>query len=320
MLWMAARRLVSGMATLFVCSVLIFLACNLLPGDVALAVLGKNATPERVAQVEHALGLDQSFLSRYLDWIGGLFSGDLGQSSAALVQGSDPSISSQFLPALANSMTLAAVTLIVLVPVAMTLGIFAGSHEGKVGDHATSAGALLLGSLPEFVLGAVMILVFFQWLGWLPPVSLLPPGDSALSHPDILVLPVLTLLGVSVAGAARQIRAGVIETRKQDYVTLAQLNGLPRPTVAQRYTLRNATAPAVQVIAQTAQYLIGGIIIVEGVFNYPGVGQYLINAVTVRDVPVIQTVAVVLAAIFILINVVADLVVVALVPALRTGR
>jgi peptide/nickel transport system permease protein len=317
---MAARRLVSGMATLFVCSVLIFLACNLLPGDVALAVLGKNATPERVAQVEHALGLDQSFLSRYLDWIGGLFSGDLGQSSAALVQGSDPSISSQFLPALANSMTLAAVTLIVLVPVAMTLGIFAGSHEGKVGDHATSAGALLLGSLPEFVLGAVMILVFFQWLGWLPPVSLLPPGDSALSHPDILVLPVLTLLGVSVAGAARQIRAGVIETRKQDYVTLAQLNGLPRPTVALRYTLRNATAPAVQVIAQTAQYLIGGIIIVEGVFNYPGVGQYLINAVTVRDVPVIQTVAVVLAAIFILINVVADLVVVALVPALRTGR
>jgi peptide/nickel transport system permease protein len=217
-------------------------------------------------------------------------------------------------------MTLAAVTLIVLVPVAMTLGIFAGSHEGKVGDHATSAGALLLGSLPEFVLGAVMILVFFQWLGWLPPVSLLPPGDSALSHPDILVLPVLTLLGVSVAGAARQIRAGVIETRKQDYVTLAQLNGLPRPTVALRYTLRNATAPAVQVIAQTAQYLIGGIIIVEGVFNYPGVGQYLINAVTVRDVPVIQTVAVVLAAIFILINVVADLVVVALVPALRTGR
>lgn len=317
---MLVRRLIAGLLTLLVCSILVFLACNILPGDVATAALGKNATPERVATIRQELNLDRPLPLRYADWLGGLATGDLGKSSAAVVQGSDPSIGRQFGPALANSLTLAGLTFLLLVPLSVGLGALAGTYAGRLADHATSATALLLGSLPEFVFGAVVTLVFFQWLDWLPPVSLLAPGETALLHPNILALPIITLLGVTVAGAARQIRTGVIEVRREDYVTLAQLNGLPRSKVLRRYVLRNAVAPSVQVMAQAVQYLIGGIIIVEGVFNYPGLGQYLLSAVASRDVPVVQTVAVALAGAFILINIAADMLVVLLVPSLRPTR
>lgn len=317
---MFARRIGAGLLTLLVCSVLIFLACNLLPGDVATAALGKNATPERVAAIRTELNLDQPLPQRYLEWLGGLVTGELGKSSAAVVQGTDPNIAHQFGPALANSLALAGLTFLLLVPLSIALGALAGARAGTTADHVTSVTSLLLGSLPEFVFAAVVTLVFFQWLNWFPPVSLLAPGESALAHPDILALPILTLLGVTVAGATRQIRTGVIEVSREDYVTLAQLNGLPRSKVLRRYVLRNAVAPSVQVLSQSVQYLIGGIIIVEGVFNYPGLGQYLLNAVGSRDVPVIQTVAVTLAAAFILINILADMLVVLLVPSLRPSR
>jgi peptide/nickel transport system permease protein len=316
---MVARRVGAGALTLLVGSLLIYLACNLLPGDVAQTVLGKNATPERVAALRHSLHLDQPVLERYARWLGGILTGDLGKSTTGLIAGGDASISKELGPALTNSIALAGITLLLLIPLSVLLGTLAGARAGKLTDKATSAAALLLGSLPEFVLGAVLILVFFQWLGWFPPVSVLAPNESPLAHPKILVLPIATLLGVTVAGAARQIRAGVIEVSREDYVGLARLNGLPARRVWLHYTIRNAIAPSVQIIAQSAQYLIGGIIIVEGVFNYPGIGLYLVNAVSARDVPVVEAVSVVLGAAYILINIIADLVVVLLVPSLRTN-
>jgi peptide/nickel transport system permease protein len=316
---MITRRLAAGLATLLVCSALIFLACNILPGNVATAVLGKNATPERVARVRQLLGLNQSVPERYLHWLGGILTGNLGKSGTAIIVGGNASISKQLVPALTNSLTLAGITLILLIPLSIALGTLAGLRAGKATDHATSAGTLLLGSLPEFVLGTVLILIFFQLLGWFPPVSLLAPGASPLGHPSILVLPIATLLGVSIAGAARQIRAGVIEVSREDYVGLARINGLPERKVLVSYTIRNALAPSVQIMAQGAQYLIGGIIIVESVFNYPGIGSYLVTAVSTRDVPVIESAAVILAGLYILINIIADVLVVLLVPVLRTA-
>jgi peptide/nickel transport system permease protein len=316
---MVGRRLAAGAATLLACSLLTFLACNLLPGDVATTVLGKNATPQRVAVLRHVLHLDQPVLERYLQWLGAFGHGNMGKSTTALITGGDASIWHELLPALTNSVALAGITFVLLVPLSVVLGALAGAHAGKFTDHATSASALLLGSLPEFVMGAVLILVFSQWLGLFPPVSVLGPHESPLSHPDMLVLPIATLLAVTVAGTARQIRAGVIDVAREDYVALARLNGLRDRTVWLRYTIRNALAPSVQIMAQSAQYLIGGIIIVEGVFNYPGVGLYLVNAVSDRDVPVVQAVAVVLAGAYILINIIADVVVALLVPSLRTS-
>jgi peptide/nickel transport system permease protein len=316
---MIIQRVGIGLVTLLICSALIFLACNVLPGDVASTVLGKNATPERLATIRRSLHLDQPIPERYVHWLGGILTGNLGKSSVAVIQGTDPSISKQLVPALTNSLILAGITLLILIPLSVALGTLAGVRAGKLTDHATSAVALLIGSLPEFVFGAVLILIFFQWLGWFPPVSLLAPGESPLSQPSILVLPVATLLGVTIAATARQIRAGVIQVEHEDYVGLARLNGLPERKVLVSYTIRNSLAPSVQVMAQSAQYLIGGIIIVEAVFNYPGVGQYLVNAVALRDIPVVQAAAVILAAGYILINIIADVIVVLLVPSLRTA-
>lgn len=196
---MIAGRLGAGVLTLFACSLLIFLACNLLPGNVAQTVLGRNATPERVSALRRTLHLDQPVLERYVHWLGGFLTGDLGKSTASLVAGGHVSIGSELIPALSNSLVLAGITFALLIPVSIALGTLAGARAGKLTDHATSVASLLLGSLPEFVLGTVLILVFFQWLNLLPPVSVLSPGESPLSQPKMLVLPIATLLGVTIA-------------------------------------------------------------------------------------------------------------------------
>jgi peptide/nickel transport system permease protein len=154
----------------------------------------------------------------------------------------------------------------------------------------------------------------------LPPVSLVPPGESPLSDPQALVLPVLTLLGATLAGSTRMVRAGMVETLRSDYVQMARLNGFPERRVVSRYGLRNALAPAVQVFAQNIQYLVGGIIVVEYLFAYPGLGKELVDAVAIRDVREVQSIAILIAAFYILVNIVADLLVVLLVPRLRTGN
>jgi peptide/nickel transport system permease protein len=177
----------------------------------------------------------------------------------------------------------------------------------------------VVGSLPEFVVGTFLIAVLFSWLNVLPPVALVAPGTSPLAHINALVLPVLTLLSVSLAFSARQVRAGVIEVLRNDYVTMARLSGIPERRVLWRYVLRNALAPSVQTFAQTLQYLFGGIIIVEALFSFPGIGQLLVQSVNERDVTLVQGITFVLAGAYIVTNILADLIVVFLVPRLRTG-
>jgi peptide/nickel transport system permease protein len=206
-----------------------------------------------------------------------------------------------------------------LIPLTLVLGAIAGIRAGRKLDHAISFPSLVFGGLPEFVTGTLLIFVLFTKLSLLPPVALVAPGQSPFSNSKALIMPVLTLLVVAVGAGVRQVRAGMIEVLQQDFVHFARLNGLRERRVLWRYALRNALAPSVQIIAQNLQYLVGGIIIVESVFAYPGIGTYLVNAVTSRDVTEVQAAAMILATLYILINIIADLIVVFLVPKLRTG-
>lgn len=315
-----ARRVAAGIATLLVASVLVFLATNALPGNVAEVVLGRHASPALVANLDRKLGLDRSLLARYGSWLGGLVHGDLGQSAVELANGAPSAPVSKIIGApLVNSAVLAIGTVILLIPLSLLAGTIAAVRAGRASDYAVSYVSLVLGALPEFVLGTFLILVFFSELNLLPPVAGVPPGTSPLDNIDALILPIMTLLGVSVAFCARQVRAGVIEALRQDYVRMARLSGLPERRVRWRYALRNAIAPSVQTFAQAIQYVFGGIIVVEALFAYPGIGSLLVQAVTLRDVTEVQAIAIVLAAVYIVINILADLLVVFLVPKLRTS-
>ncbi|MDQ3866610.1 MAG: ABC transporter permease [Actinomycetota bacterium] len=314
------RRLVAALATLFVVSILVFAGTEVLPGDAASAVLGRTATPEQLAETRELMGLDRPAWERYLDWLGGAVTGDLGNSAAGYAAGGESPISEQIGPKIGNSFVLAAITALVMVPVSLVLGVLAAVRAGRAADYAISLSSLAIISLPEFIIGSLLILVFFSWLDVLPPVSLIPPGTDPLAKPEALVLPVLTLLGASLAASIRMVRAGMVETLNAEYVTMARLNGFRERVVVIRYALRNALGPSVQVFAQNVQYLVGGIVVTEYLFNYPGLGKELVDAVAIRDVREVQSVALLVAAIYIFLNIVADLLVVLLVPKLRTQQ
>jgi len=314
----AARRVAAAIATLFVVSILVFAGTEVLPGDAASAVLGKTATPDQLAEMQHLMGLDRPVPKRYLDWLGGLLTGDLGNAASGYAQGGKTPIWDQIKGKIGNSLTLAAITTLLMIPLSLLFGVLAAVHAGRPVDHAVSIASLAVISLPEFIIGSLLILLFFAWLDVLPPVSLIPPGDSPLGHSKALVLPVLTLLGASLAASIRMVRAGMIEALRTDYVQMARLNGFRERVVVWRYALRNALAPSVQVFAQNVQYLVGGIVVTEYLFNYPGLGKELVDAVAIRDVREVQSVAILVAAVYIGLNIVADLLVVLLVPKLRT--
>jgi peptide/nickel transport system permease protein len=315
-----ARRIATGLLTLLAVSILIFIATNILPGNVAVVVLGRAASPSTVHHLQAKLGLDHSVVSRYLTWLGGVLHGDFGHSAVAEAEGrTNSAISATLGTPLRNSFILAGITTVLLIPLTLLFGTLAGIYAGRKLDHLISLPALVMGGLPEFVMGTVLIYVFFSKLNLLPPVALLSGGESPFSNVKALVLPVLTLLAVATGAGIRQVRAGMVETLQRDYVHFARLNGVGERRVLTGYALRNALAPSVQIIAQNMQYLVGGIIIVESVFAYPGIGTYLVNAVTSRDVIEVQAAALVLAAVYVVINIVADLIVLFLVPRLRTG-
>jgi len=312
------RRVSAGVATLVVASFLIFAAVEVLPGNVASIVLGRNATPARVAALEADLHLNRPLIPRYLEWLGNTVTGHLGNSSAALAQGTKVPVWQIIHTPLRNSLVLAGITILIFIPLCLALGVAAALRSGRRTDHVISLTALSLGALPEFLVGTLLIVIFFAQLHLLPPISQINPGETPFTHPDALILPVLTLLCVSVAFGTRLVRASTVEVLHEDYVAMARLNGYPERRVILRYALRNALAPSVQVCAQMIQYLIGGIIITESVFNYPGIGNALVQAVSIRDAQETSVIAAILAAMYILVNIVADLIVVLLVPKLRT--
>jgi peptide/nickel transport system permease protein len=311
----AIRRTLTGLLGLFAVSVIVFAATQVLPGNAAVQILGRDATPQAVAQLSRQLGLDRSALAQYTSWLTGLLHGNLGRSLAA----QEPV--SQFIgDRVQNTLILAGVAVALMIPLGLSLGIIAGVRRDRPADHAVTGFTLGAIALPEFVTGALLALLFGVWLKVLPPVSLVTPGSDPLAHPAILVLPVITLLLSGTAYIARMMRAGVIEAMGSDYVEAAVLNGIGRRRIIWKHALRNALAPTVQVLALTVQWLVGGVVVTETIFSYPGLGQGLVQAVQLRDLPVVQAVAMLLAAVYIAINIVADLVVVLLIPKLRTAQ
>lgn len=315
-------RIVTGVATLIVASFLIFGALQVLPGNVAEVVLGRNATPARIAAINTNLGLRKPFFERYVDFVGAFSTGHFGDSTVSAAE-SGPgqgavSVSSLIRWPLENSLILAGITMVLLIPLALVLGSVAAIRAGSGVDQAISIPALALGSLPEFVAGTLFIAIFFSALHLVRPVATLAPGESPFSSPSSLILPVLTLLAVNLGPAARLIRATTIDALREDYVMMARLNGYSERTVIWRFALRNVIAPNVQFLALILRYLIGGLVVVESVFNYPGIGNMLVQAVEQRDVQMVMVISMLLAVAYVLINIAADFVVMLLVPKLRT--
>jgi len=318
MLVFVARRTAGALAALLAASILIFAAVELLPGSPASAVLGRDATPAAIKVLTHRMQLDRSAPRRYVDWLEGFVHGDLGDSAVALAQGERHAPIWHIISGpLENSAVLAAITAILMIPLSLGLGALAAVKAGKPADHTISLGALVAISLPEFVTGSLLVAIFFVGLHWLPPVAIVPPGGNPVANPKQLILPVATLLCASLASGIRMVRAGTYEVLQTEYVQVARLNGLAERRVIMRYALRNALAPSVQVLAQNLQYLVGGVIVVEAVFAYPGIGSQLVLAVQNRDVTVVQSVAMLIAVVYVTINLVADLTVMLLVPKLR---
>lgn len=309
-----AKRIGSGLLVVLAEAIVVFAAVSFLPGNVVTAVLGRSVSPQGAALLIHQLGLDKPWPARLVTWLAGFLRGDLGQSLAA-----HESVTSLAAPRLINSTILALSALVLLIPFAVGVGAYTGVRAGHWADRVLSSVTLTLIATPEFVMGSLLAYIFGVSLHILPAVSLFDPGTGPLGEPAVLVLPVVTLVLVNFGYSARIVRAGVAESMQSEYVKMARLNGIPERRVVWRYGLRNALAPSIQMLALTAQYLIGGVVVVETVFQYPGVGLLLVDSAGTRDIAVIQALAVVLAAIYIGVNIATDITITLVTPRLRTS-
>lgn len=299
---MVLRRLLVSVLVLLVVSLLVFGATLLLPGDPARAILGPQATPERVAALTEQLGLDAPVAQRYLSWLGGILTGDLGFSAAT--QGP---VSELLSGRLAASGLLLVLTALVSTPIALALGAWAAVRRGSRTDAGVSGTSLVLAALPEFVIGVLLVVLLatsvFQVL---PSVTLARPGEPVWARPEQLVLPVVTLALVVIPYVVRMTRATLSEALDAGFVEMARLKGLPERTVLLRHAVPHTVGPVAQVLALQLAWLAGGVVVVEFLFRYPGIGQALIDAVATRDVQVVQAVTMIIAGFYVLVNLAAD--------------
>jgi peptide/nickel transport system permease protein len=309
-----ARRLALGVLTLFLISVVVYGAVLALPGDAATAILGRQATPERIAALRDQLHLDDSVITQYLDWIGGVLTGSFGDSAAT-----QQPVSELLSDRVANTAFLVFVAAVVAVPLSIGIGVWTAMRRDRAVDHAISTSTLVLAALPEFVIGIGLILLFATSVfHWFPAVSLLAPDERAWSDPSVVVLPAATLVLAVTPYISRIMRGSMIEVLESEYVTMARLKGLPERTVIWRHAVPNAIVPAIQVTALQLAWMAGGVVVVEFVFSYPGIGALFIDAVANRDMPVVQTITMLAAAIYVVLNLLADLATIAVTPRLRT--
>jgi peptide/nickel transport system permease protein len=314
-----SRRLGFLLLTMVLTSLLIFLVTQWLPGDVCRIILGREAGQGAINSCRQDLGLDQSLPVQYLNWLGNFLQGDWGMSYSTGIP-----IYPVVMERLRNSLMLAVVTLVISLPLALSLGVLAGLNENKSVDGAVNVTALAVVGLPEFVTGLVLIQIFsfgLREIGLphLPANSSIPPDATFLESLPMLILPALTAMLVLLAYIARMTRTGVLEELKQPYVRTADLKGLPRRTVISRHVLRNALLPTITVIAISIGWLISGLVVIENVFNYPGLGRLMIFAIDRRDLPLLQAVTLVTVLGFALANLGADLLYAALNPRIRLG-
>ena len=321
-----AQRLALGILTLFVVSIVIFAAVNMLPGDFAELILGQGATPEAVEAIRKDLGLNEPPVQRYLQWLMGALQGDLGNSFAqanfASFAGTDTgsglaSVATQIAPRFENTLFLASVTAMIAVPIAITLGILAALYRNSIFDRAANILTLSSISSPEFFMAYVLILFLAVLNPILPSLSNIYDGMEFSERLAKTLLPALTLTLVVTAHMMRMTRAAIINLLASPYIEMGRLKGLSPMRVIVKHALPNALAPIINVIALNLAYLVTGVVVVEVVFVYPGIGQLFVDSVKIRDIPVVQACCLIFAAVYILLNLTADILSIVSNPRLR---
>ena len=305
-------RIALGILSLLAVSVLIFAATEILPGDVASAILGQGATPETLAAFREELGLNRPAYVRYFEWFGGAIQGDFGVAMT-----NKREILPELMRKFKNTLFLAGVAALIAVPISVGLGIIAAINEGKWQDRWSNIISLATISVPEFFIAYLLILVFAVQLRWFPSLSTVFDGMGLGEKLYKIALPALTLTMLVAAHMLRMTRSSVLAIMSQPYIEMAFLKGMPRSRVILKHALPNAAAPIISVIALNLAYLIVGVVVIEVVFVYPGVGQYMVDGVTKRDLPVVQACGLLFAATFIILNTVADVLAIIANPRLR---
>lgn len=309
---LVAQRVGLGLLLLLAVSVLIFTGTQLLPGDVAQAILGQSATPQALENLRRDLGLNDPAYIRYVRWLGGVLTGDLG---VALSNGQD--IATQLGKRLGNTLFLASVAAIVSVPLSILLGLLAVRHRNRWPDKLISGTTLISISLPEFFIGYLLIYFVAVELGWFPSVSTVYDGMSFGERLVAVALPAATLTLVVLAHMMRMTRAAILNVMQSAYIETAELKGLSQFDIIRKHAFPNAIAPIVNVVMLNLAYLVVGVVVVEVIFVYPGMGQYLVDHVSKRDVPVVQACGLIFAAVYISLNIIADVVAIVANPRLR---
>jgi peptide/nickel transport system permease protein len=306
------KRLGLALLTLVLLSLIIFVAGSVLPGNPGRAILGPFASQHAVDALNQALGTDRPLISQYWSWATGILHGDLGTSSQFRAP-----VSTFLFPALGRSLKLAAVAFVILVPLCIVAGVLAALYRGRAIDRTISVAGLSLTSVPEFVSGIVLIVIFAIGLKWLPVTANPPAGTSPLGQLRYLILPAIPLVLVLFGYIARMARAGTLEALDSDYVRTATLKGLPRSVVIRRHVLRNSLLPTITVIATQVAYLIGGLLIVETLFNYPGLGRMIYTAANNKDFPILEAGVLVIGIVYLVATLIADVLYTVLNPRIR---
>lgn len=307
-----AQRIALGVLLLFAVSVLIFTGTQILPGDVAQSILGQSATPEALANLRKELGLNEPAVVRYFSWLGGVMTGDLGTALTSRQE-----ITTTLMPRLWNTLFLAFWAAVVSVPLAILLGLLAVRYRNGPIDKSISGFALASTSLPEFFIGYLLIYFFAVKLQWFPSISTVYDGMPFLDKLSAIVLPATALVLVVLAHMMRMTRAAILNVMQSAYIETAELKGLSALDIIRRHAFPNAIAPIVNVVMLNLAFLVVGVVVIEVIFVYPGMGQYLVDHVSKRDVPVVQAVGLIFATVYISLNIVADIAAIVANPRLR---
>ena len=308
MLWRAILgRFGISLVTLWVVSVLIFIGTNLLPGDVAQIILGQTATPESTAALRAKLGLDKHPIEQYWVWLQNVMMGDLGISKAGLGAGLGTPIVEMLGPRVDNTLRLTLIVGAVAIPIALFLGLIAAMHPGTRLDRSITFATLNLISVPDFLVATALVLIFAVSLGWLPSIVYLRGDETGWVLLKTLAMPILTLVILVSSQIIRMTRATVLNVLSSPYIEMAILKGVPRRRIILRHALFNAVGPIVNVIALNLAWLVGGVVVVEQIFSYPGLAKLMIEAVQMRDMPLVQACAMIFCATYIVLIFIADI-------------
>jgi len=306
------KRLGLALLTLVLLSLIVFFAGSVLPGNPGRAILGPFASQHAVDALNQTLGVNRPLIAQYWSWATGILHGDLGTSYQYRLP-----VSTFLFPALGRSLKLAILAFVILVPLGILGGVLAALYRGRFVDRSISVTGLSFTSIPEFVSGIVLIVIFAIGLKWFPVTATPPPGSSPLVQLRYLILPAIPLVLILFGYIARMARAGTIEALDSDYVRTAILKGLPRSTVIWRHVLRNSLLPTITVIATQCGYLIGGLVIVETLFNYPGLGRLIFTAATNKDFPMLEAGVLVIGIVYLGATLIADILYTILNPRIR---